>query len=389
MSINRNRTVARINVNNSVLHWAVMRSGKPMEIEDKFPKLSKWMNGETQPTLHQLEEFAKATYTPLGYFFLQSPPEERLQVPHFRSISDKAHGQKPSPNLIETVHTMERRQSWMREYLIKQGASPLSFVNSAKLHETSRSIATKIRTALGLTETWASEQPNWGKALQELREKIEGAGIIIFSNGVVGNNNHRKLDVSEFRGFILVDEYAPLIFINGSDGKAAQMFTLAHELSHIFFGKSAIFDLYRLQPADDIVEKKCNQVAAEFLVPENHLRDFWQSLNDKSNLFQAIAQHYKVSEIVAAYRLLNVGLITSTDFDEFYRTYMESEYLKSQNNQSGGNFYATQNIRISRNFGIAVVCATREGSLLYRDAYNLTGLHGDTFERYAEKIGVC
>jgi len=284
---------------------------------------------------------------------------------------------------------MERRQGWMRDYLLKQNADPLNYVNSVRVEEEPERIAEKIRCVLGLTETWASEYPNWNTALQHLRQKIETAGIILFVNGVVGNHTGRKLEVSEFRGFVLVDEYAPLVFVNGADGKAAQMFTLAHELSHIFLGQSAVFDLKGLQPADDVFEKKCNQVAAEFLIPEAQLRSFWHSITDEPNIFQTVAKQFKVSEIVAAYRMLNLGIIERSAFDDFYSNYIRIERQNAQTTHQGGDFFATQNVRISRNFGMAVVCAAREGSLLYRDAYNLTGLKGDTFEKYAEKIGMC
>ena len=105
-------------------------------------------------------------------------------------------------------------------------------------------------------------------------------------------------------------------------------------------------------------------------------------------IFQAIARRFKVSEIVAAYRLLNLGFIDQNKFNVFYHEYLNSEHRNSNSIQNGGDFYATQNVRISRHFGMAVICATRGGNLLYRDAYNLTGLHGETFESYAESIGM-
>ncbi|GIV50096.1 MAG: hypothetical protein KatS3mg038_0617 [Candidatus Kapaibacterium sp.] len=132
------------------------------------------------------------------------------------------------------------------------------------------------------------------------REKAEAAGILVVTSGVVGNNTQRKLSVEEFRGFVLVDEYAPLVFINSADGKAAQMFTLAHELAHVWVGESAAFDLRNLQPATNKLEQTCNRIAAEFLVPENSLRAFWSKAQQDPRPFQAIARHFKVSEIVAA-----------------------------------------------------------------------------------------
>ena len=144
-----------------------------------------------------------------------------------------------------------RRQAWMREYLVEQGHEPLGFVGSAEIAEEPVRIAEDMKRTLGLGQNWTASQPTWSAALRELQRMIEDAGILMVVNSVVGNNNHRKLEVNEFRGFVLVDEYAPLVFVNGADGKAAQMFTLAHEMAHIWFGSSAAFDLRQLQPADD------------------------------------------------------------------------------------------------------------------------------------------
>jgi Zn-dependent peptidase ImmA (M78 family) len=158
-------------------------------------------------------------------------------------------------------------------------------------------------------------------ALRQLYNNIEAAGILVAVSGIVGNNTRRKLDPIEFRGFVLVDDYAPLVFVNGADGKAAQMFTLAHELAHIWFGSSAAFDLRELQPANNETEEACNRVAAEFLVPARQLRDFWPSIKQDPERFQSIARNFKVSEIVAARRAIDLGLISRNEFLDFYRNY--------------------------------------------------------------------
>lgn len=378
--------MTRVAVSNAVLRWALQRSGRPSAIERKFPKLGEWLRGESWPTLRQLEDLANATSTPLGYFFLSEPPEERLRIPHFRTLGGEPTF-RPSPDLLETVQMMERRQAWMREYLIEQGQEPLPFVRSARLTDEPRRVAREMKSALGLAEGWAAEQRTWTAALHMLQGKMEEAGILVVVNGIVGNNTRRKLDVNEFRGFVLVDEYAPLVFVNGADGKAAQMFTLAHELAHIWYGSSAAFDLRELQPAADETEQACNQVAAEFLVPENELRQIWTHVRRDSRRFQQVARRFKVSELVAARRALDLTLITRNEFLEFYRAYLEDKRRAADQDREGGNFYATQNLRIGRRFAEAVVHTTREGRLLYREAYQLTGLYGKAFARYAAWLG--
>lgn len=379
--------MTRVEVSRSVLRWAIERSGKASTVRQKFPKLRQWEQGESRPTLRQLEKLAKETATPFGYLFLPEPPEERLPIPHFRTLEDQPTNH-PSPDLLETVHTMERRQAWMREYLADEGEESLPFVRSARLGEEPQQVARKMREAVGLAQAWAADQPTWTEALAELRHRMEDVGIIVVVSGIVGNNTHRKLDPTEFRGFVLVDEYAPLVFVNGTDGRAAQMFTLAHEMAHVWLGSSAAFDLRDLQPAADETEQACNRVAAEFLIPGGELRHLWPRVRRDAEPFQSVARHFKVSVLVAARRALDLTLITRAKFLDFYRAYQEDERRRAGTRPEGGNFYATQNLRLGRRFAEAVMRATKEGKLSYREAYQLTGLYGNAFERYAEGLGL-
>lgn len=376
--------MARVDVSHEILQWAAERSGKFEKIYTSFPNWQKWLSREIQPTLKQLEKFAKMTATPLGYFFLQKPPIERLPIPHFRTINTSDNSLRPSPDLLETVQIMERRQAWMHEYLVEQNYEYLNFVGSKNINDNPIIIAKEIKKALGLPNGWAASTRTWQDALRMLFQKVDDAKILLTVNGVVGNNTHRKLDVNEFRGFVLIDEYAPLIFINGADGKAAQMFTLAHELAHIWFGFSASFDLHDLQPGNNDTEIACNKVAAEFLVPQAELQQIWQSISGESDKYQRLARHFKVSEIVAARRALDLALITRDEFFDFYNT---RTTLETTNDGSGGNFYSTQNFRIGRRFAETVITATMEGTLLYNEAYRLTGLKGNTFSEYASRLG--
>lgn len=375
-----------LNVNHKLIRWALKRSKRSVEgLTRQFPKLAKWESGAIQPTLKQLEALAKKTWTPLGYFFLPEPPQEKLPIPDFRTVRDRPID-SASPHLIDTLHTMQRRQAWMRDYLIDQGHASLPFIASASLKESPVVVANRIRHTLGTEGSWASRQVTWTDALQHLREAADEAGVLVAVNGVVGNDTHRKLDVEEFRGFVLVDNYAPLIFVNGADAKSAQMFTLAHELAHLWVGESALFNLPNLEPSEFEVEQFCNRVAAEFLVPTEEFENYWPLVTNSAEPFQAVARHFKVSPIVAARRALDLGLIQQTKFLEFFRAYQEDERRKAAR-AGGGDFYLNQNTRLGKRFARAVVTAAKEGRLLYRDAYRLTGLHGATFDKYAKALG--
>jgi Zn-dependent peptidase ImmA (M78 family) len=352
-------------------------------LERKFPRLDLWEGEKALPTLKQIESFANSTRTPLGYLFLPEPPEEHLPFPHYRTIATKRPA-RPSPDLLETVHLMQLRQEWMREYLLEEQETSLPFVGSARLTDDVNAIAVKIRLALGLSENWAGKHETWESALIGLRVAIEGIGILVVANGVVGNNTHRPLDVGEFRGFVLNDDIAPLIFVNGADGKAAQMFTLIHEVAHVWLGSSAAFDLRQLQPANDVTELTCDKIAAEVLVPAERLRLAWAELRTSKDRFGKIARLFKVSSLVAARRARDLELIGKNEFLDFYNKYMQREITKHRSD--GGDFYKTQFLRIGRRFGEAIVQATREGRLRYHEAYRLTGLNGKTFDQFAAKL---
>lgn len=377
----------RVQLNPRLVRWARERAGLSVAaLEDKFPTYPDWETGDKSPTFKQLENLARKTFTPLGYFFLNEPPEDKLPIPDFRTVAD-AKIRRPSPDLIETVETMQRRQDWLREFLIDEGAEPLAFVGSSTIHDNPVSVAQMMRRTLSVSEGWADEESGWSIALQHLRERIDEAGVFVVINGVVGNNTQRKLKVDEFRGFALADDYAPLIFINGTDAKAAQMFTLIHELAHIWIGADGVSNFDTLQPADNETEIFCNQVAAEFLVPSVELTVAWKNAQHHEEPFQYLARRFKVSPLVTARRALDMGMITREDFLSFWRDYEQDVRRQNARQSNGGNFWNTQNTRVGLRFGTTVVRAAKEGKLLYRDAYKLTGLHGQTFDRFAERLG--
>ncbi len=378
--------MARVEIKPELIQWARERAGLAFDaLVTHFPKLQAWETGQTKPTLKQLEKYAKATMAPLGYFFLPVPPDEPLPLPDFRTPRNASARSHPSPNLLDTVYAMQRRQAWLRDDRIDHGIEPVPFVGSTTVEAAPQTVAAAMRVALGVGTAWAAEHRTWTEALHALRSSIEMAGIMVVANGVVGNNTHRKLDPGEFRGFVLADRYAPLIFINGADGKAAQMFTLAHELAHLWVGQDAVFNLAYLEPAEALVERFCNRVAAEFLIPEQEMRAAWAEDGDSPDPYDAIARRFKVSGLVAARRALDLGLISRDAFALFYEGYLEAQRRAATDVGGGGDFYSNQGVRVGRVFAAAVHRAVLEGRLPYREAFELTGLHGATFDKYMRK----
>ncbi len=370
----------RLDIKKNIIEWAIARAG--YEMQDYLmnnPMVKEWLDNSKKPTIKQLEKFSNNVHVPFGYMFLEEPPQEELKFPFFRTQKGKTN--KVSLNVYHAIQIVQKRQTWLTEYLINQGYDQLPFVGKFGVASDLTEIILDIRRTLDLEIDWASKHRNLESALNHLSLHIEEAGIMMNFSGVVGNNNRRKIKVEECRGFVIVDAYAPFMFINSSDAKAAQMFTIIHELAHIWLGESAGFDFKNMLPASDPVETLCDQIAAEFLVPKAYFLSQWQ----KEQNFKELNKIFKVSPIVIARRALDLGLIKQPYFFKFYNDYINDFRFKKENQGGGGNFYATTKKRVSLRFASYINNAVKENKLLYKDAYRLTGLKGETYNKFIQE----
>ena len=378
------QSTVRVSVAPALFRWAVERSGKDLDgLRRRFPKLDAWEREEAHPTLRQVEAFAKATYVPVGYFFLDEPLVEEVPIPDLRTIEDKALG-RPSGNLLDTIYICQRRQDWYREYAVDIGEEPLPFIGSVNLDGPIAGTAAQIRRDLAMVPDMWRSHSNWEAAFREFVRQVEDAGILVMVNGVVGQNNHRKLEPREFRGFALCDSLAPLVFINGADAKAAQMFTLAHELAHLWHGESALSDVNLVPSVQRRVEAWCNRVAAELLLPLDDIEATMLSGNPLDQV-QSIMRRFKVSSLVVLRRLYEAGRLSEDELRDAYDT----EYRRIQSSaRSGGNYYPTLLVRVSHRFARAVVRNALDGETLYRDAFGLLGIRKSaTFDELRQQLG--
>lgn len=382
--------MTHVTVNPELLKWARKRAHLGLDdLARKFPKLVDWESGDRLPTFKQLEDFANATHVPFGYLFLPEPPDIPLPIPDFRALRNRQVS-TVSPDLLDTIYTMQRRQSWLRDERREGDAEPLAFVGSASLVDDPAAVGREIRRLTGLGDGWAAAVRTWQEAVNALRQAMEDLGVMAVINGIVGNNTRRKLDVEEFRGFALSDEYAPLIFVNGADAKSAQMFTLAHELAHIWLGASGsgLSGFSGIFPKGGDVEVFCDRAAAEFLVPEAELRAHWPAVRREASPFEVLARRFKVSPIVIGRRAMDLNLVERQTFFDFYETYTQQERRQKQATGGRGDFYKSQNVRVGKLFAIRVIRAAKEGRIGFKQAYDLTGLNGGTFQEYAHRLGM-
>ena len=362
----------RVSINPNLLRWASERSRLDvMHLEARFPKLAAWESGEIRPTLKQVEKFAHATHVPIGYLFLPTPPEEPLPIPDFRTLAGRTVT-RPSPNLLDMLYVCQERQSWYRENMRMTHEPGPAFVGSVTTDMPPVDVARSMRETLGFDLDARRDCPTWTEALRRFIAQADQAGILVMVSGVVQNNNYRHLDPEEFRGFALADNLAPLVFINGADTKAAQMFTLAHELAHIWLGVSALSDATAAAVPQNRVEAWCNRVAAEFLVPLDILRAELRVNEPLDQTLARLARRFKVSSLVILRRLLDAGQLSRPAFSTAYAEELRrlTEVVKG----SGGDFYLTTAARVSKRFARSLIVSTLEGQTLYRDAFRMLGI---------------
>ncbi|MGE4294888.1 MAG: ImmA/IrrE family metallo-endopeptidase [Campylobacterales bacterium] len=369
--------------------WARERAGlDELALAKRFPKLAEWETGKSQPTLKQLEDFAHAVHVPIGYLFLPEPMQETLPIPDFRTLSDRAV--RPSPDLLDTLYLCQQRQDWFRDYTRLYGFEPLDFVGSVTQQENPVGVAEKIRQKLNLSLDERRRMSSWGEALSQFVAKAETIGVLVMVSSVVGSNSHRKLRIEEFRGFALADDRAPLIFLNASDSKAAQMFTLAHELAHLWLGQSGVSNTETGRLPERDIERWCNTVAAEVLMPLAALREAYRPEMSVPEAMQHLAKAFKVSTLVALRRLFDARIIDETTLWQHYREeLMRIEEIDASGGNNGGNFYNTLGARIGKRFARAVLASTLEGQTLFQEAYRLLGVRKNaTFYKAARELKV-
>lgn len=348
----------------------------------KFPHLAHWLDGSIMPTFNQMVSYAKTVDVPFGYFFLEEMPRKTPQIPHYRTATNKSVD--ASKNLLAVIKLLEERQNWARDLLVDLGMEPLRFANKFDIKSDIKQVVKFLYELLNIkNKNWANRIPTWHGAFKFLVEQTEKAGIFVVVNGIVGNNTRKSLDVEEFRGFVLYDDIAPFIFINGKDVTVGRIFTLIHEIVHVLIGESASFDLIYTDQGNNEIENFCNKVTAEFLVPVDLLESYYKAV-DSSNIYNALARKLKVSQLVIARRLLDTGMIGQQQFFSFYNEYKKNSPTVKK--AGSGNFYNMIPYRVSNRFLNLIDRSLRQDKIQPTDAFRLTGLKAKTYDTLIEKM---
>ncbi len=381
-----------VEVSPNILNW--IQHQVSSQIDTKISSiLNKWINHEEVPNTNTILTVSKATNIPFGYFFLKNPPQEECSLIHCRTINSLTN-KNFSRDLIDTYNFMSNIQSWMSEYNRDNlGIAPLSFVGRCKEKNSVVDIAYDIRHELDMTTDYFRNFKKKSNCFKHLKEKITWLGILVMKNSCVGNNHNRKLNIAEFRAFTLIDDYAPLIFINNSDSENGKIFSLIHELAHIWLGENNLFNDNYFSSSVSKTEQICNAVAAEILVPIDYFKNEWNNLaSDSIDKISELADVFHCSKLVIARRALDLKFISKEIYaDVLSEVQEEFRLFKSQkkNTSSGGKFYNILQNYWDKNFILALDGSTKSGKTSYLEAYRLTGLKGNTFHRLVESFRAC
>jgi len=368
-----------------MLRWARGRVGlgvseAALAAGVKPEQFLQWEEGDAQPTFRQAQHVASALHAPFGYLFLPQAPADAPVLPDLRTVGGAPTG-RPSVNLRETVQHAMQWQAWFADYLQEQGAEPLSFVGRFNTSANVVQMAQDIREVLGVGVEQGRR--TWETYYRELIEASERAGVLVMRSGIVGNNTRRKLDVGEFRGFAISHPLAPVVFINSCDAPSARLFTLLHELAHIWLGSSGISNAVPGNTRRE--ELVCNSVAGEFLAPSHVFGERWAAASpDLTVRVAELAQRFHVSRFVVMRRALDMGLVDQATYSAFYRAELDA-FRAAEG--GGGSFYRNAATKNSARFARVVIAEAFSGRLLLRDAGKLLGVQPSKIRDFAGKLG--
>ena len=373
-------------VSPAVVAWALKNSGVGRDfIADKLnvapDTLASW--GQTNgphPPFAKAQALAKLLRLPFGFFFLKTPPAADLPLPDFRGFDNQYH---PSSDLLELLNDILVKQDWYRDHRKETDSKPLKFVGSFTMSSTIFDVAANIRLQLRITQQLRQSVSSWSEYLSTLARQTEEAGVLVMRSGVVGNVTNRKLRVEELKGFALADPIAPIVFVNSADFKSSQVFTLAHELAHIWIGKSALANPNELGGVGAGIEIFCNRVAAEVLVPKEEFLNAWRhDASTAESRVRRIARQFWVSELVAVRRAHELGQISQIEFLRIKD--QELEHRQKVKSKGGGDYYRNVIARMGARLTNAVVGDVNGGKLPLRDAARLLGMKVPTLVRFVE-----
>jgi len=309
------------NVNPEILRWARETAGLTIEEAavrialgaargiDGAQRLAALETGEFAPTRPLLVRMAKQYRRPLLTFYLAAPPVKGNRGQDFRTLPQGSSAEDEAV-LDVLLRDIVARQSLVRAALEDEDDRLLlSWVGSATMDAGVETLVSAIRGALGIDLTVFRAARSADESFRVLRESVEALGAFVILASNLGSH-HTSLGIDVFRGIAVADPVAPFVVVNDQDSRTAWSFTLLHEVAHLWLGFTGVSG----GTFDREIERFCNQVASEILLPTQELQELTVPAGASSAQLEAVISEYaaprKVSRSMLAYRLYVRKVIT-------------------------------------------------------------------------------
>lgn len=320
--VNReNLKIARLNAGYSTIE----ATQKICSSNSQRDRVSEWENGENIPTWNQLKKMSNYYETSIFVLTGIKKIKRNRQINDFRQLD---YHKDLSLNTKKYLNLLLQRQSYLSNFLKKEKAKKNALVSCAEKTNSPIALAEIIRNRLNYQHPF----PRKNNHLEHLISLIEEQGVFVMKT-----LSYWKIEVADMRGMYLKDDYAPIIALNRRDAKSAQLFTLAHEIAHLFINSEAISNIDFRDSTSNEDEIFCNKVAANLLLPKSYFSQDHYSLRD----IEDIANKYEVSRLFVFYRLKNLKKINPGDIVYFQNTLREETNISTSG--TSGNGHPTYN----------------------------------------------
>lgn len=323
-----------------------------------------------------LLQLAEKLHIPFGYLFLQEMPKENTKIAELRRKNPKS---KISHELKESIKNSEYKQLWYRDYLIEIGQE----AQYNKKFDNEKEVIEKIKLILSFNTL--PKDPY--EALKRMIGRLQEKNFLIFVAARINRSNSKKLNIEDFRGYCLYDKYAPVIFLNNQDSYKGKIFTLLHELAHILYGKNGII---LSDNEHQKLEKTCNFIAGEILIPEYLLLEQWdKKLNISQNVDSLRDKFNLASDEAIATKAINLKLVSQEQYEEYIEECKARPKKKPYSPNNDKKIFKSIIKENSKNFVEAIVAQTYNNKLDFKTAMDYLGIKEMKYFRgIQEEIGL-
>ena len=357
-------------------------------------KLKEWEHGTIQPTIRQAQILAKAYKRPFALFFLPEVPRDFQPLQDFRKSGSK----ELTTSSIFIIREIQQKQAWISDVYMENNEEKLPFVGRFSIKDNPKFVANDILATLNVNPAkYKSDNP-----IREWINAAESNGFFVSRTSFI--HSRMKLDSEELQGFAIADPFAPFIFINSDDWNAPQLFTLVHELAHIWIAATGISNGIEPELVNrnkfNPIELFCNEVAANALIPSEVILNIDREVFRNSQEIFKVAKNLGVSSFAFLVRALNLQLVSNSEYNTLkrqaeidYQAFLKREAekksalkLKQKEKPGGPNPYLLRLNKNSRLFTQVVLDALRSGFVQPTQASFLLGTPSNNFHKLEAQI---